>query len=123
MVERRKYRFRAWDKHNRELFPVIMVGRGVVMVQDDLTERTLRLENVKLMQFSGILDCKEQEIYEGDILELIYDGTKLRKKVELDDGSFRLIAVDKSTIGPRLLTAEFINQTNACIVGNIFQTK
>lgn len=120
MVERRKYRFRAWDKEDQAIYPVIMVGRGVVMVQDALSERTRRIGDVVLMQYTGLRDIKDREIYESDIVELNHNGSTIRKQVSLKDGSFRLAGDKSSTIGPRVLTAAIINRHQARVIGDIY---
>jgi uncharacterized phage protein (TIGR01671 family) len=117
MVERRKYRFRAWHQNERRMFPVIMTGRGGVVIQDASVERTCPLSEIKLMQFSGLTDKNGREIYEGDILDLADQPNRCH--VILENGSFRL--VDNGKRGGKILTAGTISRLKARVVGNIYQ--
>lgn len=90
----REIKFRAWQTHHKEMyqpfvgyieFPDIVVG---------FDDGDLRLEgekNVILMQFTGLKDKHEVDIYEGDLLrytnpttkdtvihEVVYQETKAR---------------------------------------------
>jgi len=118
--ERRKYRFRVWDKQERALYPVIMVGRGIVMIKDSISERSRRLSEVTLMQFAGLLDVKGHEIYEGDVVTTEEGGSKTHKQVLLEDGAFRLKSLANEQEPPQLLSRDIVLESQVKVVGNIY---
>lgn len=78
----REIKFRAWDRIGLQMGEVLMINfnSGVVGVKVGCrstlyidnkkipyTHKTLRLDEVDLMRFIGVLDEKGNEVYEGDI--------------------------------------------------------
>lgn len=62
----RPIRFRAWDKEGKKMYPVLGISfrNGIV----DIGREDSNKVDVELMQFTGLLDSKGVEIYEGDIV-------------------------------------------------------
>ena len=82
----REIKFRAWDKLNKEMFNVESINfqerrvyRDVVSYHD--------FNDIELMQYTGLKDKNEKEIYEGDILFESF-GERYYKVV-FKNGSFR----------------------------------
>lgn len=90
---KRQLKFRAWDKLQKKMInPVpfseqiaIQLG-GVVGLFNGKTYDTVN-DEFELMQFTGIIDIKGKEIYEGDIVSG-NDGRKY--KVVFFEGGFLL---------------------------------
>ncbi|ATV35928.1 YopX family protein [Fusobacterium pseudoperiodonticum] len=90
----RDIKFRAWVKDRKAIFEVVLINYVTKKVTY-LFERVGHLLNIRhekfndieLMQYSGLTDMMEKEIYEGDILFESF-GEKYYKVV-FENGSFR----------------------------------
>ena len=90
----RDIKFRAWVKDRKAIFEVVLINYVTKKVTY-LFERVGHLLNIRhekfndieLMQYSGLTDVMEKEIYEGDILFESF-GERYYKVV-FENGSFR----------------------------------
>ena len=90
----RDIKFRAWVKDRKAIFEVVLINYVTKKVTY-LFERVGHLLNIRhekfndieLMQYSGLTDMMEKEIYEGDILFESF-GERYYKVV-FENGSFR----------------------------------
>ena len=90
----RDIKFRAWVKDRKEIFEVILidyVSKKITYLLERvghlLNIRHDKFNDVELMQYSGLTDMMEKEIYEGDILFESF-GERYYKVV-FENGSFR----------------------------------
>jgi uncharacterized phage protein (TIGR01671 family) len=84
----REIKFRAWDKENKFMVPVLYFDEyDVVMASDDQYGDRFRIgempiERSVVMQFTGLKDKNGKEIYEGDILDVVVLGGIERYEVK-----------------------------------------
>lgn len=90
----REIKFRAWVKDRKAIFEVILIDYVSKKVTY-IVERTGHLLNIRhdkfndaeLMQYTGLKDKNNKEIYEGDILFESFGERNY--KVVFENGSFR----------------------------------
>lgn len=74
-IQKREIKFRAWDGERMIYLSDLSIGlkKGkrispYAYFSKDTFGSYVKLGNHEIMQFTGLLDCKGKEIYEGDIL-------------------------------------------------------
>ncbi len=95
-------KFRVWDLDNKKMIGTWEINEFPNLQSD---------EKYKVMQFSNFYDKHKNEIYEGDIIELVNEAGK-KIKVVCEFGT-----VEREIMGGRLNLC-VINGFSFCIVGN-----
>ena len=82
----REIKFRAWDKINKDMFNVESINFQERKVYRDIVSYR-EFNDIELMQYTGLKDKNNKEIYKGDILFESF-GERYYKVV-FENGSFR----------------------------------
>ena len=94
---KRKIKFRVWDEESKKMYcgcDAIVTFSGYMEEVYVRNKNTVdELIDYKLMQYTGLTDSNDIEIYEGDIL--IYRNNKFQIKFEV--GSFMLVRISQET--------------------------
>jgi uncharacterized phage protein (TIGR01671 family) len=116
---KREIEFRAWDKKAGEMFEVHELyfvdnsntfGKGILDEHNDFHP----MDEIKLLQSTGLLDKNGKKIFEGYILKIYYEGNQrsyLKEVKWLND------AINKG----RWDALDTCVYTSCEVVGNIFE--
>ena len=118
----REIKFRIWVKEKKAIFEVVLinyVSKKVTYLLERvghlLSIRDAKFNDVELMQYTGLKDKNNKEIYEGDIIFL--HGSKY-KVIFKTEGARFVLRNDEFE-----LEITFINNNNERmeIIGNIYE--
>jgi uncharacterized phage protein (TIGR01671 family) len=96
----RVIKFRGWDKYFKKIVEVRSINFQLQTTKviptksiNKLDFYETALDNIELMQYTGLKDRNGKEIYEGDIVSFYidfgYGDQKVKAKVVFDNGSFK----------------------------------
>ena len=119
----REIKFRAWLKYKKEMVdnarPDFFSKQLHYLSDNDAGGKDVlgvSTEDIELMQYTGLKDMREKEIYEGDILSDVNDEKPY--KVIFENGSFRA----EFERDFEVYSLELIEVSHFCeIVGNIYE--
>lgn len=133
----REIKFRAWDKVAKQMSPEFVLfgefmllgavhdwqweilGKGPEEIKD--YSSLLRLNDLEIMQFTGLKDKNGKEIFEGDIMKHPIETNWFAWFIEFHGACFclRNIGVDGYLHEPMYLTEDRVSERE--IVGNIYE--
>ncbi|TDE72974.1 hypothetical protein E0E04_04820 [Streptococcus vicugnae] len=114
-------KFRAWDKENKEMLFVRQIDFMFEKVVLECYEQFF-IDEVELMQSTGLKDINSEEVYEGDIVKIPDDYDAFGHnageilKVAFDSGCFRLKRPNSKGRG-----FYFEDDNTVEIIGNIYE--
>lgn len=111
----REIKFRAWEKSLKQMIPVRSIYFERRMINTGSAWRML--DEIQLMQYTGLNDTNGKEIYEGDIVS--YYG-KAMGIVQFENGRYEMkfiIPKKKYTTG---ISGKY-NLSAISVIGNIYE--
>ena len=119
----REIKFRAYHKERKEMFEIASIDFEEKKAA--LSNETIKLLNVdfkqfELLQYTGLKDKNDKEIYEGDILFFRDENTKY--VVVWQDAAFIIKSIEIRKYSEEMF---WLDDTEICceIVGNIYENK
>lgn len=107
--------FRAWDKENREMVKVELLGKEVLLYKGGEWEN---IESFEVMQYTGLRDKNCRKIYGGDLLRHP-NGTIAEIKYLNDLAAFVAIYKQNGSTEVDYLDKEIVSRCK--IIGNIYE--
>lgn len=110
----RQIKFRAWDKRTLKMRPIFQILWNEKGEVNAINADPTHLDDIVLMQFTGLKDAKGREIYEGDVVKNDQWNPEVYK-IMFDTGAFCMSRSDSNTI----VDIKYINGFE--VIGNIYE--
>ena len=101
----RPIKFRVWHKPEQKMHHYLKAKfgkatnitlEGKFKDVDHVTTKTVPVDDLEIMQFTGLVDNNGKEIFEGDVVKLF--GNETVSQVYFKDGSFLIDEPEKKTL-------------------------
>jgi len=119
----RVIKFRAWDKKEKKMVYNVIpmhggLSSGIIKVSYEgfITGR-FQADLSEPMQFTGVYDTFQKEVYEGDIVDIISSSKSGEYEVMIVNGSLRLKIDDRLLYGDHIFND---GSTKIEVIGNIY---
>ncbi len=124
----REIKFRAWDKVRKKMWSAKEMGedeltlnpdgRGFVNVDGNSTKLSQYYKHIIPLQFTGLKDKNEKEIYEGDILT---NKQRVIGTVKFIDGCFFKVFLEFER--GKLILSSCLKTIKPEVIGNIYENQ
>lgn len=119
-------KYRAWDKLSNYIFDVTLIDFDIQMVRLGSCKYR-NLDEVVLMQSTGLLDKNDTEIFEGDVVRFSYLSSYLfngfinRIVWDEHNAAFKLVPLDKTWSDTYFSNFEGDALKSLEVVGNVYE--
>ena len=141
----REIKFRAWLKEKKimgEVLGIDILHKEIFFLNEDVDcYEHVDFKNIELMQYTGMKDVTEKEIYEGDVVKLIHTGIEISADrlevlkrfvgiIKYENGIFKIVKTEKSLIESKYFEMEqkkiseifiYSKLYDLEVVGNIYE--
>lgn len=118
-------KFRAWDKETKTMIEVSLINFEEHLILGGYWEfgqtESIKFDEIKLMQSTGLFDRNIKEIFEGDIVN--YKGRKAIIKWHGSYASFIYIFVDELNKRSAEWYPLYLAYLKCEVIGNIYENQ
>jgi uncharacterized phage protein (TIGR01671 family) len=111
----RDIKFRAWEKNLKEIIPVHNIDFVKRMLNTESAWR--RFDEIELIQYTGLKDKNDKEIFEGDLIKV--NGSEELDLVKYLDGSY--YGVNPKYHNTLRYNLDYKTRDIAELIGNIYE--
>ena len=143
----REIKFRAWYKEKKRIGKVLgidILHKEIYFSNEDVDcYGHTEFKDIELMQYTGMKDVTEKEIYEGDVVKLVHTGIEISADrledlkrfvgiIKYENGIFKIVRTEKSLIKSKYFEMEqkkvseifiYSKLYDLEVIGNIFENK
>ena len=130
----REIKFRAWYKEKKRIGKVLgidILHKEIYFSNEDVDcYGHTEFKDIELMQYTGMKDVTEKEIYEGD--DRLEDLKRFVGIIKYENGIFKIVRTEKSLIESKYFEMEqkkvseifiYSKLYDLEVIGNIFENK
>jgi len=120
----REIKFRAYDKDEKRMidwqYLIDYCDIDYLFGNYMLTEKRDTVPNFVVMQYINFIDKNKKEVYEGDIVRVVYNGTMYIKQVVFDESELDFKATNgKKEYGKHFVYLPCCEEVE--VIGNIYE--